>query len=195
MRSGPSIIAFANPAFIVALAVSTAASLARLGAGVFDPHETDMTSTLTRCLALTVVAIFAMRYASTSVSRIILRDNRGLRFLCSEIRKDEPVVAFADFGRDARAVAAGRTDGLASADFGVSITVETGAGIWRRACAVAAFDAADRLASERDVSTVVINHAITVLADAEIGRLADTVCFAGRLTDRLARVRLGRTRR
>lgn len=153
MRSSPSIIALASPAFVDALAVSTAAALARVYAGTFDLHETGMTSALIRCLALAVVAILAMRHASASVSRAILGDNRGSRFLCSEyeIREEEPVVAFAHLGCDARAVAAVRTDGLASADVRVSIAVETRAGIRRRACAVAAFDAADRLASERGV--------------------------------------------
>lgn len=192
VQSSPSVIALASSAFVDALAVSTATALARMCAGTFDLHETDMTSTLIRCLALAVVAILAMRHACASVSRSILKDDRGSRCLCSEseIREDEPVVAFADLGRYARAVAAVLTYGLASADFRVSMAVETRASVRRRACAVAAFDATDRLAFERDVFRVVINHAITVLADAEIRRLADTVCFADRMTDRIARVRL-----
>lgn len=153
MRSSPSIITFASPAFVDALAVSTAAALARVCAGTFDLHETGMTSALVRCLALAVVAILAMRHASASVSRSIFGDDRGSRFLLfeCEIREDEPVVAFTRLGCDARAVAAVLADGLASADFRVSIAVETRAGIRCCACAVAAFDVADRLASERTV--------------------------------------------
>lgn len=175
--------------------MSTAATLARVHAGAFDLHETGMTSTLFWCLALAVIAILAMRHASASVSRFILRVNHEPRSLCSEFeiwaREDESVVAFTDLGRDARAVAAGRADGLASADFRVSIAVETRAKIRGSARAIATFDAADRLAFERDVSSVVINHAITVLADAELGCLADSVCFASRVTDRIAHVGFG----
>lgn len=190
--SSPSVIALASPAFLHALAVSTAATFARLHADTFDLHETGMTSTLSWCHALAVIAILAMRHASASVSRFIL--NRESRFLCSEseiwIHEDEPVVAFTDLGRDARAVAAGRADGLASADLRVSIAIEARAEIRRSARAVAAFDTADRLASERDVSFVVIKHEITFLADAEIEPHADSVCFASRVTDRVAHVGL-----
>lgn len=192
MQSGPSVIALTNPAFLDALAVSAAAILARVHAAAFDLHEIGVTLTLARCYALTVIAILAVRHASASVSRSILRNN-----LCSESEvriQDESIVAFADLGRDARAVVAGRADRLASAIFRISITVETRTEIWRRARTVAAFDFADRLASKWNVSLVVINHTITVLANAEIGRLADTICFADRMTDRVARVRL-RTRR
>lgn len=192
MQSGPSIITLASSAFLDTHAMSTATTLTRVHASVFNLHEAGTASTLTWCHALAVIAILAMRHASAFVSRSILRDNRDSRFLCFEsevqVREDEPIVAFADLGRDARAIVAGRADGLASADFRVSITVETCAEIRRRACAVATFDVADWLASERDVSPVVVNHAITVFADAEIGRFADTVCFAGRMTDRVASV-------
>lgn len=169
--------------------MSAAAILARVHAAAFDLHETGMTSTLVRCYALTVNAILAVRHASASVSRSILRDN-----LCSEsevrVRKDESIIAFADLGRDARAVVAGRADRFASAVFRISITVETRTEIRRCARTVATFDFADRLASEWDVFLVVINHMITILADAKLGRLADSICFAGRVTNRVACVRL-----
>lgn len=191
MQSGPSVIAFASPAFADAFAVSTAAPLARVHACAFH-HETSITLAHSWCQALAVIAFLAIWHASASVSRFIFKDIRGSRVLCfkSEVREDESVVAFADLGRDARAVAAGRADGLASASFRVSIAVETHAVIRRRARAIAAFDVANRLATERNVFPVVINHAITVLADAEIRPLADPVCLAGWVTDRIARVRL-----
>jgi len=166
VQSSPSVIAFASSAFLDALAVSTASTLTCVHAGAFDFHETSITATFSCCRALTVIAILTMWHASAS--RSVFRNNRRILYSKSEIRvhENKPVIAFTNFRRDACAVVTGRTDGLASAGFRVLVAVKTYAEIRRRARAIAAFDAANRFASERNVFRVVINHAITVFADA-----------------------------
>lgn len=170
--------------------MSTATTLTRVYAGAFDLHETNITSTLSWCLALAVIAILAMRQASTSIFRSIFGDNRRSRVFYSKseirIRRNKSVVAFANLGRNTRTIVTSRADRLASANFRVSIPVETHAEIRRRTCAIATFNATNRLTSERNVFPVVINHAITILADAEIGCLANSICSASRVTDRVA---------
>jgi len=197
VQSGPSVIAFASSAFLDALAVSTATTLARVHAGAFDLHETSITSTFSCCHTLTVIAILTMWHAFASVSRSVFRNNRRILYSKSEIRvhENKSVVAFANLRRNTCAVVTGRTDGLASAGFRVLVAVETYAEIRRRARAIAAFDAANRFASERNVFRVVINHAITVFADAKIGPLTNSVCFTSRMTDRVTHVFGLRTRR
>ena len=108
MRAGPSVVAFANPAFVDALAMSAATTLACVHAGTFDFHETGVTLTLVRCHAVAVIATLATRHASTCVSRSILRDGTRFPDSGSDLRvfEDESVVAFADFRCDARAIVA-----------------------------------------------------------------------------------------
>lgn len=173
MRAGPSITALATPALFNALAVSTTTVVTRVHAGTFDLYVTGVAPALVRCYALTIIASLATRHASTTVpgtpvSRSVLRkDHMGIRDLTvDKIHEKETVVALANLRCDACAVTAHRTDGRTFASFDVSVTVDACANFWRRACAVAALDAADRLASKRKIQHIVVmNHAIAILAD------------------------------
>lgn len=197
----PSAIALARSALVVAFAVNAAAALARVHADASDLGETSATPTLVRCYAVVVVAILATRHASTSVSRRCIRGNRS-RLPASfssfpDVRplEDESVVAPANFRRDARAVVARRADGLAAARR-VLVAVEARAQVRRVASAVAAIEAANRFAREQygRVGDGVTDHAVAVFADAEAGRLADSVLLAGSVADRIALVRGARGR-
>lgn len=107
MRAGPSVIAFADPAFVDAFAVRAAATLTRVLARVVAFHKTGMTLTLIRCHAVAVIAIFATGHASTSTFGSILRDRAEISFRSdSRIFEDESIVAFASPRRDARAIVA-----------------------------------------------------------------------------------------
>lgn len=188
-RPGPSVIAFAHPALVDALAVNATTVLARVHADAFDIHETGMAPALIRRHAFAVLAVSAARRASTFVCQHIpSRRFDVLPVMDVRLFEDVAVVALADIGSDARAVVTDRADGLASAPFRISVTVETCATIGRNACTVVAIEVADRLAFERNVPLVVINHTVTVLADAQTGRLADPVSFAGRVADGIAHV-------
>jgi len=71
-----------------------------------------------------------------------------------------------------------------------SATISVGsANLRRRAGAVATFDAADRLTSERQVNIVVLHHAITLLADTRIGSYALSIPLAGWMANWIAHVR------
>lgn len=178
--------------------MNAAAAVARVHANTVDPRETGATPTLVRRHAVAVVAALATRHASTSVSRRSVRGSGRLRdsfsdylvLLPKTLHVDESVVALAVFRHDARTVVAAGANGLAAAvRRRVPVTPEARAEIRPGAGAVAAIDVADRLACERNARPVVTSHAIAVPANAPIGRLADPVRLAGRVTDGIARVR------
>jgi len=152
-----------------------------------------MTLALVRRHALAVIASLATRHASASIS-----DGSIFRFIFIEgdmeirnfnIHEGETVVALANLGCNACAIAACRADRHAPASFRVPVIVVACANFRRRARAVAALDAADRLTSERHVNIVVLHHAITILADTRIGSYAPSMRLAGWMANWIAHVR------
>jgi len=186
-------MALANSVFLYAFTVSTAVVATRVHAGILELCVTSVALALVRRHALAVIASLATRHASTcisvaSISRYIFIEG-DTEIRKSNIHGRETIVAFAKLGRNACTVAACRADRHASANFRVSITIDACAHFRRRACAVAALDAADRLAPERHVNIVVLHHAITVLADTRIGRYAVSMRLAGCMANWIAHVR------
>jgi hypothetical protein len=186
-------MALANSVFPYAFTVSTTVVATRVYAGILELHVTNVALALVRRHALAVIACLAARHASAtisvgSISRFIfIEGDTEIRNF--NIHERETVVALANLGCNACAVAACRADRHAPASFRIPVIVDACANLRRRAGAVATFDAADRLTSERQVNIVVLHHAITLLADTRIGSYALSIPLAGWMANWIAHVR------
>lgn len=165
-----------------------------LYADTLDFHIIGVTLALVWRHALTVTAILATRYAYTSVSITLIfcsvldGDTRVQDLNIHDIHAKETVIAFANLRCNACAVVTHPADGHALAGFCSLVIVDARANLRCCTCAIAALDIANWLAFERHVNVIIMDHVITILANARIRRHTVSMHLASWMTNRITHV-------